>query len=100
MNIPKTVSNKFVLDKKLLLNKYSIVFGIFVIWLSFFDSKNIFVQYKLSKRITELQKEKKVYLLKYEDALQKEKDMQNDIEKYARENFYMHKENEEIFIVK
>jgi len=100
MNIPKTVSDKIVFDRKFFFNKYSIAFIIFVVWISFFDSKNIFVQYKLSKRIAELKKEKREYLLKYQDALQKQKDMQNDIEKFARENFYMHKDNEDVFIVK
>ncbi len=100
MNSPKTDLDIFVLLKTIFFNKYGIVFIIFVIWMTFFDSQNIFVQYSLSKRINDLEKEKLEFLAKYEETEQQKSYIDNDIEKFAREKFYMHKENEEVFIIK
>jgi len=82
------------------LNKYGLVFVAFVIWMLFFDSKNVFVQYKLTKRIEELKNDKNEYLKKYESVMKEKHDLNSDIVRFAREKYFMHKENEEVYIVK
>ncbi len=100
MNSPKTDLDIFVLLKTVFFNKYGIVFTIFVAWMTFFDSQNVFVQYSLSQRIENLEKEKLEFWTKYERTEQERNYINNDIEKFAREKYYMHKENEEVFIIK
>ncbi len=100
MNSPKTEFNIFVLLKTVFFNKYGIVFITFAVWMTFFDSQNIFVQYSLSNRIENLEKEKLEFLVKFEKTEQEKNYIDNDIEKFAREKYYMHKENEEVFIIK
>ncbi len=100
MNSPKTDLDIFVLLKTIFFNKYGIVFIIFVAWMTFFDSQNVFVQYSLSQRIENLEKEKLEFWAKYEKTEQERNYINNDIEKFAREKYYMHKKNEEVFIIK
>ena len=100
MNIPKTVNNGSAPVHRLLLNKYGLVFLVFLVWMLFFDSKNMFVQYKLSKQIKALEQEKEEYVKKYKIVLKEKHDLNNDVEKFAREKFFMHKENEVVFILK
>ncbi len=100
MNNPNTEHNKFVLIRAIVLNKYGLVFIAFIIWMLFFDSKNVLVQYKLSNRIEELKNDKKDYLQKYEKVMQEKHDLNKDIVRFAREKYFMHKENEEVYIVK
>lgn len=100
MNIPKTEHNKFVLFKRYLFNKYGLVILAFMIWMIFFDSKNVFVQYRLSQRIESLNQDKKDFMAKYENVLKEKYDLNQDIEKFAREKYFMHKENEVVFILK
>jgi len=100
MNYPNTEHDKFVLLRAIVLNKYGLVFVAFVIWMLFFDSKNVFVQYKLTKRIEELKNDKNEYLKKYESVMKEKHDLNSDIVRFAREKYFMHKENEEVYIVK
>ena len=100
MNNPNTESNKFVLFRAFVLNKYGLVSVAFIIWMLFFDSKNAFVQYKLTNRINELEKQKKEYWQKYENMIKEKHDLNKDIVRFAREKYFMHKENEEVYIVK
>ncbi|MGE5356308.1 MAG: FtsB family cell division protein [Deltaproteobacteria bacterium] len=82
------------------MNKYRLVFLLFLVWIVFFDTKNVYVQFKLSKKIHELKKEQKEYESMYETIKGEHKDLTENIEKFAREKYYMHKENEEVFIIK
>lgn len=100
MNVPKTVRNKFVQLRRVGFNKYGIVFIAFVIWMLFFDSKNVFVQYELSQQIKTLEADRNEYVSKYEDVMNEKRDLERDIEKFAREKYFMHKDNEVVYIVK
>jgi len=100
MNYPNTEHNRYVLLRAIVLNKYGLVLVAFIIWMLFFDSKNVFVQYKLTNRIEELKNDKNVYMQKYENVMKEKHDLNKDIVKFAREKYFMHKENEEVYIVK
>ena len=100
MKFPKTVGNKYVLLRKFVMNKYRLVSLLFLAWMLFFDNKNAFVQFRLSQRIHELNNEKKDYESMYLTIKGEHKDLTENIEKFAREKYYMHKENEEVFIIK
>ncbi len=100
MNKPNTEHNKFVLLRAIVLNKYGLVLVAFIVWMLFFDSKNMFVQYKLTNRIEELKNDKSDYMTKYDSVLKEKYNLNKDIVRFAREKYFMHKENEEVYIVK
>jgi cell division protein DivIC len=100
MKFPKTVGNKYVLLRKFVMNKFRLTAILFLVWMLFFDNKNAFIQFRLSQRIHELKTEMKNYESMYVTIKGEHKDLTENIEKFAREKYYMHKENEEVFIIK
>ncbi len=84
-------------------SRYFIAVVLFIIWMSFFDPKDWGL---ITNRMTKLnglhQSEQK--LTEQIDDTKKElkllKTNAHSIEKYAREKYYMKKDNEEIFILK
>lgn len=73
---------------------------LFILWLVFFDSTNYFHRKEMENNLNKLEKEKKFlqkdiakYKYMYEKLNQKE-----EIEKFAREEYYMHEPDEEVFI--
>lgn len=94
--------------KKQLLNKlkkYQILIGIllfFLIWILFFDEYNLFRIRRDNKKLQQF-KEEKIYLEKKieEDRLhlQKLQTDPNALERYAREEYLLKKEDEEVYII-
>lgn len=84
-----------------LSNKYVWVLLFFSTWMLFLDNYSYFDHRILDNQIKELE-DNKTY---YQDEIRKDKEniklLQNinHIEKYAREKYYMKKENEDIYIV-
>ncbi len=99
---------KFISDLKNLyewfsrLNlKYLIALLLFIIWMIFFDSHSYFDHRELNKEIDQLEKNKEYYISEIKNDSAKIQAYQNieQIERFAREKYYMKKENEEIFII-
>lgn len=88
--------------KKYLLNKYFITVLFFLIWMIFLDSNSFLVIQEQNEEIKRYEEKIAYYKEEYEknDAFYK-KLMNNkeEREKYARENYFMKKPNEEIFIL-
>ncbi|MFM9988821.1 FtsB family cell division protein [Flavobacterium sp.] len=86
---------------KILLNKYVIVSVFFVTWILFLDNYSYLDHRVLNKEIDELE-DNKTY---YQEEIKKDKDqikkLKNpaQIEKYAREKYYMKKDSEDIYII-
>lgn len=86
---------------KTLLNKYVIVSVFFVTWILFLDNYSYLDHRVLNKEIDELE-DNKTY---YQEEIKKDKDqikkLKNpaQIEKYAREKYYMKKDSEDIYII-
>lgn len=83
-----------------LFNKYFVAFLVFIIWLAFFDRHNLIVQYKLLSKVKELEREKFEYADKLEKVVAERQLMQSQSERYARERYFMHKPDEEVFVIK
>jgi cell division protein DivIC len=86
---------------KLILNKYVIVLLFFVIWLLFLDNYSYLDHRILNNEINELEDNKTYYkeeIAKDNDQIKKLKNPAQ-IEKYAREKYYMKKDSEDIYIV-
>jgi len=89
--------------QSLLLNKYSIVFMVFAVFVTFFDEHNLINRWKTSQKISQLEEELKYYQNEIKSTKQKTNELQSskeNLEKFAREQYYMKKENEDIFIIK
>lgn len=68
----------------------------------FFDSNDIYSQYQLSAKLSELENEKTYYLEKIEEVrVDREALLNNEelLERFAREKYYLKKDNEEVFVV-
>lgn len=86
---------------KILSNKYFLVTLIFVIWMLFLDTNSWLIQRELNQEKKELLDNRAYYLEEIEKdkrTLQRLNDS-IEIEKFARENYYMKRPNEEIFII-
>ena len=85
-----------------LRNKYFISFAAFCVILLFLDKNDLFSQLSHRKELGKLQSSK-AYYTKENNALRKESgDLRTNprcIEKLARENFLMKRDNEELFLI-
>ena len=85
-----------------LKNKYTLTGAIFVIWISFFDENNLITQYQYHAELSKLQDEEVFYkeeLLKIQESLKELKTNPKTLEKFARENYLMKKDDEELFVI-
>ena len=87
------------LNSKKWFNKYAITIALFAVWMLFFDKYNLFTQHKLSQTINGLVEKKTNYEEDLEKALKEREIINSDIEKYAREKYLMHKDNEQVIII-
>ena len=83
-----------------IFNKYFVAFMVFIVWLAFFDRHNLIVQYKLYSKVRELQKEKEAYADKLSEVLVEKHILETQKERYARERHFMHKPDEEVFVIR
>ncbi|MFO8054771.1 MAG: septum formation initiator family protein [Bacteroidales bacterium] len=95
----KTLINKI---PRFIRNKYFITFIVFVVWMLFFDQNNMISQYRLTKKVNELQQEKEFYETEIKKDRKAAADLKSNIEtleKYARETYLMKREDEDIFLI-
>lgn len=86
---------------KFLSNKYIWVLLFFSTWMIFLDNYSYFDHRILDKQINELEVNKKYYQDEIKKDQENIKQLKNpeQIEKYAREKYYMKKESEDIYII-
>jgi len=68
----------------------------------FADQESLIMQYKLSDDIKTLEKQKEFYLEEIAKNRSSLEILTNDtasLEKFARENYFMKKDNEEVFVI-
>ncbi|TCD03725.1 FtsB family cell division protein [Pedobacter psychroterrae] len=86
----------------LIRNKYFLSVAAFVVWMMFFDKNDIVAQYEYKSQVNKLQEEKDFYT---KEIGQVKKDLSelssnlNTAEKFAREKYFMKKENEDVFVI-
>lgn len=92
-----------LVSRKLLRNKYFIVFVALMTWLTFFDENNFLYQYRLGKEIKTQQAEMQFYREEIAKLKAQKKALNTDqrsLEIYAREHFLMKKKDEVLFLIK
>lgn len=86
---------------KFMTNTYILVLTIFVMWMAFFDTNSLLIHRELQKEVKKLESQKR--FLETEIAKDKKEleklSTKDGLEKYAREKYYMKKENEEIYLI-
>lgn len=83
-------------------NKYVLTALVFLVWLVFFDRHNLVTQFKLKQELTDVEKEKLYYQDKAIEVEAEAKGLFSNaekLEKFAREEYLMKKDNEEVFII-
>lgn len=86
----------------LLKNKYLITLMGILVWLMFFDKNDIVSQIDLTKKLHQLEDEKKYFIDEIakskSDMIELETNPKN-LERFAREKYLMKKDNEDIFVI-
>jgi len=83
-------------------NKFILTICIFIIWISFFDNNNLIDRAKELRHLRQLEKDKKYYIERIEKdskRLEQLKTNNKNLEKFAREQYLMKKDNEDIYVV-
>ena len=88
--------------KRIFSNFYIIIGVVFLVWLTFFDSNDLYTQLKQMAKLKGLEDEKEFYVEKIADVkADREELLSNDelLEKFARENYLMKKPTEDIYVI-
>lgn len=100
MSVFKNLTDKYPI-LKILGNRYVIVLCFFTVWMLFLDNTSYMEQRVLNKQLDELEDNKKYY----QDEIKKDEEniklLKNpdQIEKYAREKYYMKRDSEDVYII-
>ncbi len=90
-----------ILVKKL-KNKYLISLIIFFFWLLIFDQNNLIDRFKAINEIRQLEQERTYYLDRLEKDARGLKELrtnEENLEKFAREEYFMKKDKEDIYVI-
>ena len=83
-------------------NFYFLFFLWFVLWMTIIDSNGFINRYRLSDKLSELNSQKEFYVKEIDKVSLDKERFESDqelLEKYAREEYLMKKESEDIFYV-
>ena len=97
------IGNIINLLPKPLRNKYLILLLLFIFWIVFLDDYNLINQNKMKNNVDDLKEQKEFYISEIKSDSTELFNLKNNSEKqekFARENFLMKKDNEDIFILR
>ncbi len=86
----------------MLRNKYILTSVLFVLWMLMFDQNNLNERRKNNRDYNQLIRERDYFQKKIEEnrkRIQELKTNNDNLEKFAREQYLMKKDNEDIFII-
>lgn len=86
-----------------LVNKYTIVGTVFIIYTIFFDQNSYLMHKELNREIEQLKEDIIYYenqLKKQQEELKSLKNNRDYYERVAREKYFMKRPNEDVFIIK
>lgn len=75
---------------------------LFLFWMLFLDSNDLYTQYKLRSRLKTLENEKEFYKEKIDEVKEERKQLLSDsetLEKFAREKYLMKKDTEDLYVI-
>lgn len=74
----------------------------FLMWLTFFDSNDIYSQYKLASKLSTLNADRTYYMEKIDEVKEDREELLSNpdlLEKFAREKYLMKKQSEDLYVV-
>ena len=83
-------------------NKYLMAVLVFLVWLMIFDNNSLIDRVKYLNTLHEMEVEKQYYLERIEEDSRRLNELKTDrdnLEKFAREQYFMKKENEDVFVI-
>lgn len=83
-------------------NFYFIISVVFVFWMLFIDSNDLYSQYKKRRKLAELEQRKAYYSMKIKEVEKDREELLSNselLEKFAREKYLMKKETEDLYIL-
>jgi len=82
-------------------NVFILILFVFIIWMLFFDANSYLIHHELNSDIDALETEKEYYRKEIEKDKKDIKKLSTEegLEKFAREEYYMKRDSEEIFII-
>jgi cell division protein FtsB len=86
----------------LLRNKYLLATAAFLSWMLFFDDNDIISQVRLRLKLSEYESKKEYYQEKISEVKKEKEELltnQASLEKFAREQYMMKKDNEDLFVI-
>lgn len=86
---------------KYCFNPFILIGLLFIIWMAFFDDNSVLFHQELNDIIQEKEAEKKLYKedIDTDKAIIKQLEDKDNLENFAREEYYYKKENEEIYLI-
>ncbi|NUM51323.1 MAG: septum formation initiator family protein [Flavobacteriales bacterium] len=92
----------FSIAFKYIKNKYILSGLIFFIWILFFDQNNLVTQFSYRNELNKLLEDKQYYTQEIKQTLVNLNELTSNpktLEKFARENYLMKKDDEDVFII-
>ncbi|NJC27400.1 FtsB family cell division protein [Neolewinella antarctica] len=80
-------------------NRYFIALVLFTAWMVFFDRHDVLTQFQLRSTVDRLENELHAFDGKIDRAEAEKQDMESNRERFARESYYMQKDDEDVFII-
>ncbi|MEO6168000.1 MAG: septum formation initiator family protein [Chitinophagales bacterium] len=83
-------------------NKYLIASVAFLSWMLFFDNNDIISQVQLRMKLSEYRNKKEYYEQKISEVKKEKQELltnQQSLEKFAREQYMMKKDDEDLFVI-
>lgn len=87
---------------KLIRNKYLLTLIVFILWIAFFDTNNLLDRFGDMNTLKQLEKDKLYYQERIEQDRNRIEELKTDnenLEKFAREQYLMKKKNEDVFYI-
>ena len=86
---------------RFLSNRYVLIFIVFLVWMTFFDENSFLIDHEFNKEIDKLETDKDFYQTEINTDKKKIEKLEDpeQLDKYAREEYNMKKENEDIYII-
>jgi cell division protein DivIC len=82
-----------------LRNRYFVTAVAFIAFMVFFDRHDVLTQIRLQRTVNKLEQDKVFYEGQIKTAEEERLDMQVNKERFAREQYFMQRNNEDVFII-
>ena len=82
-----------------LRNRYVVTLALFLVLMIFFDRHDVGTQFRLYSTVNRLEEDLQRYDRLTAEAEAEKLDMEMNRERFARENYYMQQDDEDVFII-